>query len=93
MKAALVASAALAPAAHAFAQPSVSTTYRERDFPLAHQHVEAAIWVDPEVYKVAGIAAGDLAAEIERVTDIRPSVANSGLRSGAAMRARRNAGT
>jgi hypothetical protein len=44
------------------------------DFKLVYQGAAADLFVAPEDYKVAHIAAGDLAADIERVTGLKPRV-------------------
>jgi hypothetical protein len=62
--------AALAPAQ----TPAGGETYRAGDFKLVDQGAAADLGVAPEDYKVAHIAAGDLAADIERVTGLKPRV-------------------
>jgi hypothetical protein len=69
--------AVLLVAAHGLAQTVVDTVYRAGDFPLVQQRVAADIWVDPQDYKVARIAAGDLTADIERVSGVKPRVRNA----------------
>lgn len=65
----------------AFAAPWVGEEHRAGDFPLVHDGRAAAIVVSAEDFKVASLAANDLAADIERVTTLRPAVVhtNAGL--------------
>ena len=62
--------AALAPAQ----TPAIGETYRAGDFKLVYQGAAADLCVAQEDYKVAHIAAGDLAADIERVAGLKPRV-------------------
>ena len=62
--------AALAPAQ----TPVTGETYRAGDFKLVYQGAAADLCVAREDYKVAHIASGDLAADIERVTGLKPRV-------------------
>ena len=62
--------AALAPAQ----TPATGEAYRAGDFKLVYQGAAADLSVAQEDYKVAHIAAGDLAADIERVTGLKPKV-------------------
>ncbi|MEP6789203.1 MAG: glycosyl hydrolase 115 family protein, partial [Acidobacteriota bacterium] len=64
---------ALSTSAQGFA---VKTSYRTGDFKLVYQKVAADIVVSPDDLKVAQIAAGDLASDIEKVTGKRPTVVN-----------------
>jgi hypothetical protein len=52
----------------------VSEAGKSGDFPLVADRQAAAIVVAPEDFKVVSIAAHDLAADIERVTGVRPAV-------------------
>ncbi|HEX6625190.1 MAG TPA: hypothetical protein VF064_15870, partial [Pyrinomonadaceae bacterium] len=54
--------------------PWVTGEYRGGDFKLVYGGRAADILVSPEDFKVVGIAAGDLAADVERVTGKRPVV-------------------
>ena len=65
---------ACAPAARAQAPPWVKETYRGGDFKLVSGGRAADVLVSADDFKVAQIAAGDLAADVERVTGRRPSV-------------------
>lgn len=47
------------------------------DFPLVYQNRKADLLVSPEDFRVVQIAAGDLAADVERVTGKRPAVVTS----------------
>ena len=51
--------------------PAVGATYCAGDVKLVHQGAAADLCVAREDYKVANIAAGDLAADIERVTGLK----------------------
>ncbi|MEO6391601.1 MAG: glycosyl hydrolase 115 family protein [Pyrinomonadaceae bacterium] len=50
--------------------------YGPGDFPLVYQNRAADVLVSPEDFRVVQIAAGDLAADVERVTGKRPTVVN-----------------
>ncbi len=52
----------------------VSEQHHDGDFPLVHDSHAAVIVVSPEDFKVASIAANDLAADVERVTGQKPVV-------------------
>jgi len=54
--------------------PATGEAYRAGDFKLVYQGAAADLCVASEDYKVAHIAAGDLAADIERVTGLKPRV-------------------
>jgi hypothetical protein len=62
----------------------VTGSYREGDFRLFYRGAAAEIRVAPEDYKVVHIAAAALARDIERVTGVRPRVADSAAGAGAA---------
>jgi Glycosyl hydrolase family 115/Gylcosyl hydrolase family 115 C-terminal domain len=53
---------------------SVKTTYEHGDFSLVRSGFAAGILVSPEDFKVVRIAAGDLAADVEKITGIKPKV-------------------
>src|SRR4051812_16687160 len=52
----------------------IKGTYRKGDFKLVYGGRAANILVSPDDFKVARIAAADLAGDIERVTGLKPAV-------------------
>ncbi|HYJ46203.1 MAG TPA: hypothetical protein VEV81_06280, partial [Pyrinomonadaceae bacterium] len=52
----------------------VKGSYRKGDFKLVYGGRAADILVSPDDFKVVRIAAEDLAADVERVTDLKPVV-------------------
>src|SRR5918997_7114113 len=54
--------------------PWVRGTYRSGDFKLVHGARAADIFVAPEDFKVARIAAEELATDIERMTGRKPTL-------------------
>src|SRR4051812_14821060 len=66
---------ALFAAVAACGAPWVSEQANAGDFPLASAGRAATLVTSPEDAKVVGIAARDLAADVERVTGIKPTVA------------------
>ena len=67
------------------ASPWISTTGGAADFPLASRGAAAPIIFAEQDAKVVAIAAGDLAADIERVTGRRPAVQSTPVRGHAVL--------
>ncbi len=62
---------------------TVKAKYVKGDFKLVYKNEVADIMVSPDDFKVARIAAGDLASDIERVTGKKPSVITDPARASA----------
>jgi len=74
---------ALPPAAYALGQPSyIETTPLPRSFPVAQAKTCAAIYVNAADYPGVVRAAGDLQADIERVTGCKPALTHEAPRTG-----------
>lgn len=58
----------------------VKATFRPGDLALVHQSKTAQILFSSEDFKVVGIAASDLASDIQKVTGRKPSVSNESTR-------------
>lgn len=56
---------------------SVKSSFQKGDFKLVYGQTAADVLISPDDFKVVGIAAHDFAADIERVTGVKPKVKNT----------------